>query len=222
MSAGAFDPELHARFRAGAQASAAVVVPAAMELVRPQMVIDVGCGEGWFARKFAELGCSVDAVDAFVVEGRRDGVSWRRADLCDSGLDLGSDRYDLAVCLEVAEHLSFDCADTLVDLLRTLAPVTLFSAAIPGQRGHGHVNEQWPEFWAERFRPHGFVASEHLRWKLWDDEAVEPWYRQNLLVFADREWFAARKIEPTNRPRCVVHPTLFARHQAVWSGRRSG
>ena len=222
VSASAFDPELHARFRAGAQASAVVVVPAAMELVRPQRVIDVGCGEGWFARKFAELGCSVDAVDAFVVEGRRDGVSWRRADLCDSGLDLGSDRYDLAVCLEVAEHLSFDCADALVDLLRTLAPVILFSAAIPGQRGHGHVNEQWPEFWAERFRPHGFVASEHLRWKLWDDEAVEPWYRQNLLVFADREWFAARKIEPTDRPRCVVHPTLFARHQAVWSGRRSG
>jgi SAM-dependent methyltransferase len=215
---GAFDPELHARFRAGAQASAAVVVPAAMDLIRPRTVIDVGCGEGWFARKFAEFGCSVDAVDAFVAEGHREGVSWRRVDLSGPGLDLGHERYDLAVCLEVAEHLPLDCADTLVHLLGTLAPVILFSAAIPGQHGHGHVNEQWPEFWAERFGAHDLVASEHLRWELWDEEAVEPWYRQNLLVFAGREWFAAKDIEATDRPRHVVHPTLFARHQAVWSG----
>jgi SAM-dependent methyltransferase len=214
---GAFDSELHARFRAGAQASAAVVVPAALAFIRPHTVIDVGCGEGCFARKFAELGCRVDAIDAFVAEGPRDGVSWRRVDLCDPELDLGDDRYDLAVCLEVAEHLPLDCAETLVDLVRRLAPVVLFSAAIPGQRGHGHINEQWPEFWAERFAAYGLVASEHVRWELWDEETVEPWYRQNLIVFAGREWFAARGIETTERPRRVVHPELFARHQAVWS-----
>ena len=57
--------------------------------------------------------------------------------------DLGKplpldERYDLAVSLEVGEHLEASLAGGLVDSLTRLAPVVLFSAAIPGQSGTHH------------------------------------------------------------------------------------
>jgi hypothetical protein len=47
-------------------------------------------------------------------------------------------RFDLAVCLEVAEHLPPERAESFIRELCDLAPVVLFSAAIPGQGGTGH------------------------------------------------------------------------------------
>lgn len=136
--------------------------------------------------------------------------------------------FDLAVCLEVAEHLDPDYSEDLVSSLCHLAPVVLFSAAVPGQGGHGHRNEQWPEFWAQRFRDEGRLVSGGLRWHLWDSN-VEPWYAQNLLVAATRVascdtddlhdpellrreplWgFGLFDDDPPNAPISVVHPTIW-------------
>ena len=40
-------------------------------------------------------------------------------------------RFDLALCLEVAEHLPAKAADAFVASLVELAPVVVFSAAMP-------------------------------------------------------------------------------------------
>ena len=56
-------------------------------------------------------------------------------------------RFDLALCLDVTEHLPRECADPLVTLLTSLAPVVAFSAAIPVQDSYNHVNCQWPAYW---------------------------------------------------------------------------
>jgi hypothetical protein len=53
--------------------------------------------------------------------------------------------FDLALSLELAEHLPPECAGVLVDSLARLAPAVVFSAAVPFQGGVGHVNERWPE-----------------------------------------------------------------------------
>ena len=67
--------------------------------------------------------------------------------------------FELVVCMEVAEHLSPESADGLVQEVATLAEKwILWSAATPGQGGWGHVNEQPHEFWLEKFRAHGFRA----------------------------------------------------------------
>lgn len=50
-------------------------------------------------------------------------------------------RFDLVLCLEVAEHLPASAADTLVRSLTGLGNVIAFSAAIPFQGGANHVNE---------------------------------------------------------------------------------
>ena len=68
-----------------------------------------------------------------------------------------------------------------------LSSVVLFSAAIPYQGGTHHVNEQWPDYWAELFARHGYVAIDCIREKVWNNQDVDWFYAQNMLVFADRQ-----------------------------------
>jgi len=208
-----FDDQLYERIRAGAQASAAVVAPLVYDLVQPETVVDVGCGEGWWGQAFADLGCPVVVgVERETPAVRAPSVRFYLYDVSEAAPDIGA--FDLALCLEVAEHLPEPSANALVGTLCGLAPVVLFSAGVPGQRGAGHVNEQWPDYWVERFEAQGFDVSGGLRWHLWDDDRVEPWYRQNLLIAATetywptlmdrvRAWTRAADRAP------VAHPVIF-------------
>ncbi len=125
--------------------------------------------------------------------------------------------FDLAVCLEVAEHLPAERAETLVASLVSLAPVVLFSAAIPYQGGDDHVNEQWPEYWQQLFAKHDYLVVDCLRESLWRHKDVAPWYAQNLLVYVDRRRLAdyprlaERFAQAGEYPRLsLVHPEQYS------------
>jgi hypothetical protein len=111
-------------------------------------------------------------------------------------------RFDLVLCLEVAEHLEGAQAEILIDSLVCHSDVVLFSGAAPGQPGQHHVNCQWPEYWQHLFNTRGYVCSDRIRWTIWNDSRVEPWYRQNIFV-ASLNPTAAGK-EPRILP--VRHP----------------
>jgi SAM-dependent methyltransferase len=207
-----FTPEIYQAIDVGCERSAAVIVPLVYDLIRPESVIDVGCGTARFARAFAALGCATAAVDESVEEGERDGVAFFRRTL---PTDLASihapgQPFDLALCLEVGEHLLETVSEALVASLAACAPLVLWSAAIPGQSGHGHSTLRWPSWWGDLFARHGFVANDDLRWEIWDDQRIECWYRQNLLLFGRRDWFEERGMAWTERPRSVVHPDIWA------------
>lgn len=176
-----YDRSFFDTIRAGIVESAEALVPALYEIVRPLSVIDVGCGEGWWADTFARMyGCSVigvDGPDTSSILGDR----FVPHDLTTPLPDFGR-TFDLAVCLEVAEHLPPQRADSFVADLCQSAPIIAFSAAIPGQGGTGHLNEQWPGYWAERFRANGYDVTGALRLMIWNDDRIENWYRQNLLL----------------------------------------
>jgi hypothetical protein len=93
-------------------------------------------------------------------------------------------RFDLVVSLEVAEHLDASAADGFVASLVRHGDVVLFSAAIPFQGGHHHVNEQFADYWAERFAAHGYRALDFLRPQIWSESGILWWLRQNVLLFA--------------------------------------
>lgn len=88
--------------------------------------------------------------------------------------------------LEVAEHLTPARADSFVEDLTRLSDVILFSAAIPGQHGLNHVNEQWQFYWAEKFLQRDYIAVDCIRPKIWSNNSVEWWYCQNILVYVKR------------------------------------
>jgi SAM-dependent methyltransferase len=164
-----------------------VIVPLVYELVKPASVVDIGCGNGAWLAEFARLGATrVLGVDGDYVDRgslRIDPSQFVATDLSEPwGVQ---DRFDLAICLEVAEHLPESAAPPFVAGLTALAPVVLFSAAIPFQGGVGHVNERWPEYWADQFAACGYVAADCIRQQIWSDPDVEFWYAQNAILFLD-------------------------------------
>jgi hypothetical protein len=214
----AYPSEFYCLHRDGALRSAAVVVPLVIGMVHPSSVIDLGCGTGTWLSVFAANG-----VDDFLgVDG--DHIERSLLDIPEANFlpfdltrPLILDRkYDLAVSLEVAEHLPHSAADTFVESLTRASNVVLFSAAIPRQGGTGHVNEQWPDYWVERFEQKGFVAADALRPLVWNDPKVEVWYAQNSLIFVNRRniprYPALRTSVKATRNSYLakVHPRLFA------------
>ena len=84
-------------------------------------------------------------------------------------------RFDLVMTLEVAEHLPDTAAANFVESLTQLGPVILFSAAVPFQGGTGHVNEKWPDYWANLFSKHAYVPIDCIREKVWNNPDVQIW-----------------------------------------------
>lgn len=169
----------------GARESAREVVPLVQEVVGARSVVDIGCGIGVWLSVFQEHGAEViEGVDGPWVQRDRlciPSASFTAVDL-EQPLRLDR-RFDLVVSLEVAEHLSEARAAGFVDDLTRLGDVVLFSAAIPGQGGEGHQNEQWADYWAALFRERNYVAVDFLRDALWQRETVDWWYVQNILIF---------------------------------------
>ncbi len=176
----------------GALRSARAVVPVLLELMQPASVLDVGCGRGAWLRAFSECGVKeARGVDGDYIE--RDKLLVPPDHF--TPLDLHhpqrlSGRYDLSVCLEVAEHLPSSVAPRLVEALTGRAPVVLFSAAVPGQTGADHLNEQWPAYWDGLFAQRSYRLLDVLRPRLYGDARIDWWYRQNAVLYASAEGLA--------------------------------
>lgn len=212
-----FTPGDYSIIRDGCRRSAFTIAPIVTDLLHPASVVDVGCGEGWWLAAFAAGGSQVLGVDGHPGTDLAVARScYRQADLSrDSDLELG--RHELAVCLEVAEHLPPQRSDWLIDTLTAAADAVLFSAAIPGQGGSGHINEQWPSYWADKFGARGFLVTGALRWQIWDHapDQIENWYAQNLLLCLKDPPAKALHLFRGHqaRPLAVVHPVLWNSRQ---------
>ena len=170
----------------------------------PRSVLDVGCGTGTWLKAGIDSGVTdVFGIDGITVPTETFLVSQRfflQQDLCQIW-SLGR-RFDVALCLEVAEHLDEGCAATLIDSLTAHADRIVFSAACPGQPGQHHVNCQWPNWWQKRFNDRGYTCHDAIRWRIWEETEIEPWYRQN--IFEARRDEARAGMEP--RIPSVIHP----------------
>ncbi|MGC9260460.1 MAG: glycosyltransferase [Phycisphaerae bacterium] len=202
--------------------SARTILPPVFEILRPKTVVDIGCGEGTWLRAATELGASeILGIDGNYVDRSRLLIAPQ--DFVSGDLEtnrvaaiLGAAPripFDLVMCLEVAEHLSYSRAESFVEDLTQLGEVILFSAAIPYQYGTNHINEQWPEFWALLFRAQGFLCFDWLRHRFWTHPDVDWWYAQNVLMFARAKSSAAAMLPSeslvTQGSLSLVHPETF-------------
>lgn len=215
-----YNQEFYSSLRQTSGPSANVTVSLVVKILRPQSVVDIGCGEGAWLNAFAREGVKkILGIDGDYVRQDRLLIPPE----CFQTRDLAQpftvdERFDLAVSLEVAEHLPESYARFFASSLASLAPAILFSAAIPGQGGTQHINEQWPSYWAALFSSCGFDCFDFLRQRLWDDERIAWWYRQNVLLFAKRgsdAWATLSKISEPSAPAGLIHPALWDAAQRV-------
>lgn len=213
----------HAAYFEGLSAtrsSAEVVIPLIAGMVAPRSVVDVGCGIGVWLAVCLQAGIDdIVGVDGDYVPRDQLLIPHDRfaSAYFSEPFSLGR-RFDLAISLEVAEHLPEAAAQGFVASLTRLAPVVLFSAAIPGQGGPGHVNEQWQEYWRSKFSAAGYVACDAIRPLVWGNDCVRYYYQQNILVYvaaADFGCYPRLASVITAHSVDLVHPWLFKNH-AFW------
>jgi len=200
-----------ANIDAGSRRSAETIVPWVVAVLAPRSVLDIGCGHGAWGAVFRDHGVQhVFGVDATVSPHAL--IPTAEVDLAQPFKlkpDFHTERYDLAVCVEVAEHLPPERAEGFVDDVCRSATSVLWSAAIPGQGGVGHLNEQWQTVWAERFLRNGWTVTGYPSHRYWDVPSVEPWYAQSLMVAWDPKAYLAIVDLPQTKVVDAVHPTIY-------------
>lgn len=185
-----YDKKFYSRIAPGSHKSANCIVPIVMTMAHPNSVIDFGCGTGSWLRAFREIGGIEDlhGMDFGQVDGTQLEIKpeqFQQIDLTQP-LNIGR-RFDLAITLEVAEHLPPEASAQFVENITRHADVVLFSAAIPGQQGDNHINCHYPSYWAKHFATHNFLCFDPIRPQVWHNSDIEPWYRQNALMFIREE-----------------------------------
>jgi SAM-dependent methyltransferase len=197
--------------------SASKIVPFLFERFHPRSVLDIGCGTGDWLAEFQKCGIlKLMGYDGAWVptQGRI------LAPECYGGIDFNAEmpppgNYDLAMCLEVAEHLEPAVGEKLVAFMCKNSGLILWSAAIPDQGGYEHINENYQEYWVHLFAAHGFRPFDLIRPHFWSNESVSFWYRQNALIFADEASQSKYNLQPAPFMVSVVHPLLYDREVNV-------
>jgi SAM-dependent methyltransferase len=187
-----YDAAFFDRMTDGATRTARLVLPTLFEQLQPRSVLDIGCAQGAWLRVCRDLGATfIRGFDGDYVDRSRlliDSTEYVAVDL-NQNLTI-NDRFDLAICLEVVEHLEPARAEALIGVLVRAAPLVLFSAAIPGQGGVHHINERWPTYWRDVFGGFGYHRLDPFRRLFWGDARVDEWYQRNLVLFASTDAIA--------------------------------
>lgn len=187
-------------------------VPFIIDLLQPESVVDVGCGTGTWLKVFEDNGVKdILGIDGDYVDKKLLNIDSNKYQEYDLETVFKSQRkFDLAISLEVAEHLSFESADIFVETLSGLSETIIFSAAIINQGGQNHINEQEPKYWIEKFEKQGFQLFDVLRPIFWENEKIDWWYRQNMFLFTkDIDLKINLSSLGSFSGKFVVHPDLY-------------
>lgn len=191
-----------------------LIVDKLLKIYKPKCVVDFGCGLGTFLKAFKEqnikdvLGLDGSWVDRDLLKNYLSNSEFKEVNL-EQRISLDQ-KYDLAISLEVAEHLDQNSASLFVENLCNASDVILFSAAIPYQGGQNHINEQWVEYWQKKFRKHKYSFHDVLRDDIWLEESVKWWYKQNMFLVIKDDIFANLKMIPNkNKIYNLIHPEHY-------------
>jgi len=172
--------------------SASIIVPHLLDLFNPKSVVDFGCGMGTWLKAFVDHGID----DIVGIDGHHVNINSLlvpsekfipfNLDSVGKTPYKAAKKFDLAISLEVAEHISKSNAELFISRLTACSSVIMFSAAVPYQGGTNHINEQWPSYWAEIFSKNEYVAIDYFRPKIWLDRNIPFYYKQNLILFINK------------------------------------
>lgn len=129
-----------------------------IDMFNPKSVIDIGCGPSNYLLPFKARDIDVLGIDACETAGQCIPSHFERVDL--RFLYKPTRKFDIALCIEVAEHLRSEYAETLVESCINCSDLIVFCAAHEGQGGHYHWNCKNKPYWIDIFNKFGYINHE--------------------------------------------------------------
>ena len=188
-----------------------------------ESVVDFGCGRGAWLKAMHEHGAQrmVGADGPWNSQDKMidPAISFRGLDLNNPAPAFGDEKFDLAISLEVFEHLEPANAERIADCFTALAPVLMFGGAFVHQLGQNHINEQLHSYWARLFAARGFEVFDLFRPRFWGDERVCYFYQQNTYLYVRKghplgQTLRDKGLQPIENLAWMdaVHPVMLYRY----------
>lgn len=180
-----YDNNFYKRHTEGSKNSAEIILNLLFKIYKPLSVVDFGCGYGGWLMAAEKLGSKIlKGFDGDWITKKNilsKNIEFVQVNMYE---DFEIDKkYDLAISLEVAEHLSERYAKLFIDKLCKASDVILFSAATKFQGGTNHINEQDQSYWINLFKTNRYDCFDIIRPIIWENKDVEWWYKQNIFLF---------------------------------------
>jgi 2-polyprenyl-3-methyl-5-hydroxy-6-metoxy-1,4-benzoquinol methylase len=160
---------------------------------QPTSIVDIGSGQGVWLNTIAQTFPSVKRAVALDLQSHqsvffddlhKSSVEFQFVEVnFEVSRNLPEENFDIAICLEVLEHLSTEAATEVAKEMGEKCSVVIFSAALLGQGGTGHINERKFSYWMNLMREQGFVALDVFRPALQKSTDVPGYYKQNMMLF---------------------------------------
>lgn len=161
----------------------------------PDTVVDIGGGAGGWLIPFADRGAEVTLVDQVnpAIQVELDNrVRYLPSNLENEGDVAGIPGSELAICVEVLEHLSAQAASRVLNQVSKSSETVIFSAAWDGQGGEHHINERPMEDWLEEWVNRDFVVADVIRSRM---NSLPRYYQTNLVLLTQNRDLAARLVQ---------------------------
>jgi len=142
------------------QPQAAKLAEFIQKTYNPSVFLDFGASSGLYVREIKHRMPTIESVGYEFSEDAVKNALCSDIILADltNPLDRVKKDNTVGICLEVLEHISEDDWRPVLQNISDLCDVILFSAAVPGQGGTGHINCRWKIDWIRRFNKLGWVV----------------------------------------------------------------
>jgi cyclopropane fatty-acyl-phospholipid synthase-like methyltransferase len=167
---------------------------------QPDSIIDIGSGDGIWLKTFADQSgikrvCAVDLPGSTFKELQNIEleIEFKTIDFETEMLE-NREPFELAICVEVIEHISTERALALLDWISLNCHAIIFSGATPGQGGTQHINEQKQEYWINKMISRGFIPCDNIRPILSKQKEVPAYYRNNMFFYINSKFLQQPKL----------------------------
>lgn len=196
------------------------IVESIISAYNPKRIIDFGCGTGDLAKAFASQGVVVEAIDGYSNPdfSNYNNIRFTKVDLNDieatnAYLKQFDIKFDLAISIEVAEHLNPDISLSFINWLTTSADVIIFSAAVHSQDGDGHINCRSRSDWYNMLKHNSFIIADTLRQHFKLNHNLGLWHKLNIIDYLHKDSAFAKKIVINDLVERLIAAESFAASQ---------